>query len=55
MLCFAGGIYVPCILAGIHTGPLINIVPVGDFYLVGDRMALGVAEWKQHCTGEQSA
>ena len=47
ILCFAGGIYVLRIFAGIHTGPLINVVPFGGFCLIGGWLALGVAGWKQ--------
>lgn len=49
ILCFAGGIYVLRIFAGIHTGPLINVVPFGGFCLIGGWLALGVAGWKSRC------
>ncbi len=46
IVCFSGGIYTLRIFAGIHSGPLINIVPFGGFCLIFGWLALGVAGWK---------
>lgn len=43
---FAGGIYALRIFAGIHSGPLIYIVPTGGFCLIFGWLALIVAGWR---------
>lgn len=44
---FSGGIYLLRIIAGIHEGPLINIVPFGGFCLMFGWLALVVAGWRE--------
>jgi uncharacterized membrane protein YgdD (TMEM256/DUF423 family) len=44
---FSGGIYLLRIIAGIHEGPLINIVPFGGFCLIFGWLALIVAGWRE--------
>jgi uncharacterized membrane protein YgdD (TMEM256/DUF423 family) len=46
MLGFAGGLYVLRILAGIHTGPTVYIVPLGGTCLILGWLALAVAGWR---------
>lgn len=46
MLGFAGGLYVLRILAGIHTGPSVYIVPLGGSCLILGWLALAVAGWR---------
>ena len=45
MLGFAGGLYLLRILAGIHTGPSVYIVPMGGSALILGWMAVAVAGW----------
>lgn len=47
MLGFAGGLYGLRILAGIHTGPSVYIVPMGGSALILGWMALAVAGWQR--------
>lgn len=44
---FSGGIYLLRIFAGIHEGPIINIVPFGGFCLIFGWLALVVAGWRE--------
>jgi len=44
---FAGGIYLLRIIAGIHEGAIINIVPFGGFCLMFGWLALAVAGWRE--------
>ena len=47
MLAFAGGLYGLRILAGIHTGPSVYIVPLGGSCLILGWAALAVAGWRR--------
>jgi uncharacterized membrane protein YgdD (TMEM256/DUF423 family) len=47
MLGFAGGLYGLRILAGIHTGPSVYIVPLGGSCLILGWAALAVAGWRR--------
>jgi len=47
MLGFAGGLYGFRILAGIHTGPSVYIVPLGGSCLILGWAALAVAGWRR--------
>ena len=44
---FSGGIYLLRIIAGIHEGAIINIVPFGGFCLIFGWLALIIAGWRE--------
>ena len=46
---FAGGLYGLRIVAGIHTGPSVYVVPVGGACLIGGWVMLAVAGWRRPC------
>lgn len=46
-LCFSGGLYGLRILAGIHTGPSLYVVPMGGFALILGWLAMAVAGWQR--------
>lgn len=46
MVGFAGGLYVLRILAGIHTGPSVYVVPLGGTALILGWVSLAVAGWR---------